>query len=311
MRRKITFPILGVVVLLIASLCITPSIFAQQTTEDSITKDIPLRRTHIDGNGALILDLSKDLGLTTDEIGRLVETLSVGEAIVPEVSAKGVTIELLKPSDSTIPTKALVIREIKSKLMGEILDLADGKVQFELPKEMEGTGPRKALSPDGIFTIRRAILIELYNTTKSRVNLQNWQIRFTYSATPDVITERVIDKMSNVDEKAWGHREHRGPQETSFMQGFIMSRQIDLELLNDPTKTQDEQLSAISDGAHQIGWNIDVVVPREHDGWIELYNHKRENVPGTIRFEVRRVGKPVIPPEERGTIEPAPPTNDR
>ena len=145
MRRKITFPILGVVVLLIASLCITPSIFAQQTTEDSITKVHPVVRTHIDGNGALILDLSKDLGLTTDETGRFVKTLSVGEAIVPEVSAKGVTIELLKPSDSTT-TKALVIREIKSK-MGEILDLADGKVQFELPKEMEGTGPRKALSP--------------------------------------------------------------------------------------------------------------------------------------------------------------------
>ena len=311
MRAKITFPILGVVVLLIASLCITPSIFAQQATEDSITKDIWLTRTHIDGNGALILDLSKDLGLTTDEIDRLVETLSVGEAIVPEVSAKGVTIELLKPSDSTVHPKGLVIREIKSKLTGEILDLVDEKVQFELPKEMKRTEQPEVLSPDGIFTIRRAILIELYNTTKSRVNLQNWQIRFTYGAMPDVITERVIDRMSNVDEKAWRHREHRGPQEASFVKGFLMSRQIDLELLNDPTKTQDEQLSAISDGAHQIGWNIDVVVPREHDGWIEIYNHKRENVPGTIRFEVRRAGEPVIPPEERGTIEPTPPTDDR
>ncbi len=306
MKMKISF-----VVLLIAGLSIPTLAFAQQIPEDPITKDIPLTHPHIDGDGTLMLDISKDLGLTTDEIGRLVKTLFIGETVGAAVSAKGVTIEFLKPLDSTIPTKALVIREIKSKLMGEILSLADGKVQFESPKEMERIDQPEALGTDGIFTIRQTVLIELYNTTKSRVNLQNWQIRFTYNATPDVTTERVIDKMSNVDEKTWEHREHRGPQEASFMQGFIMSRQIDLELLNDPTKTQNEQLSAISDGAHQIGWNIDVVVPREHNGWIEIFNHKRKNVPGTIRFEVRRAGEPVIPPEERGTIEPTPPTDDR
>lgn len=305
MRAKITFSIISFVMLLMVSLSFSTSVFAQQTPENSITKDIPL--THIDGDGRLMLDLSKDLGFTAGEIGRLLNTLSVsaGEAGTFEVAAKGGTIELLKPADSTVQSKMLIIREIKMELIAEVGDNEDkdGAYKVQLRSEF--------LQEKPTILIKQVVSIGLYNTTKSRINLQDWQIRFTYGASPDVTTERVIDKMSTVDEKAWVHSEQHDPQDVFFFRRFTMSRQIDIELLNDPTKTKDEQLSAISDGTRQAGWRVNFKVLHEHNGWIEIYSRKRENGHVGIRLEMRRTGERPILPGNPETLEPTPPTDNR
>ena len=307
MRTKITFSIISFVVLLIASLSFSTSVFAQQALENSITKDIPLTHTHIDGNSRLMLDLSKDLGFTAGEIGKLLNTLSVSaeEAGTFEVAANGETIELLKPAGSTLQPKALIIREIKMELIAEVGDNEDkdGAYKVQLRPEF--------LKEKPTILIKQVVSIGLYNTTKSRINLQDWQIRFTYGAIPNTTVERVIDKISTVDEKTWVHSEQHDPQGVFFFRSFTMSRQIDLELLNDPTKTKDEQLSAISDGTRQAGWRINFKVLHEDDGWIEIYSHKRENGPVGIRLEMRRTGEPPMLPGNRETLEPTPPTDNR
>ena len=64
MKTKVAFPIIGVIALLIAGLCVPTASFAQQKpNETSITKDISL--THIDGGKTLTLDLSKHCLLYT------------------------------------------------------------------------------------------------------------------------------------------------------------------------------------------------------------------------------------------------------
>ena len=307
MRTKITFSAIGLVMLLIGSLGIPTLVFAQQTSENSITKDIPLTHTHVDGDGKLMLDLSKDLEFTAGEIGKFVNTLSVsaGEAGTFEVAANGGTIELLKPANSTVQSKALIIREIKMELIAEVGDNADedGAYKVQLRSEF--------LQDKPTILIKQVVSISLYNTTKSRINLQDWRIRFIYGAVPDTTTENVIDKMSTVDEKTWAHSEQHDPQDVFFLKSFTMSRQIDLELLNDPTKTKDEQLSAISDGTRQAGWSINFKALHENDGWIEIYSHKRENGHVGIRLEMRRTGERPILPGNRGTLEPTPPTDNR
>ena len=307
MKTKITFSAIGLVMLLIASLGIPTSVFAQQALENSITKDIPLTHTHIDGDGKLMLDISKDLEFTAGEIGKFVSTLSVsaGEAGTFEVAAKGGTIELLKPANSTVQSKALIIREIKMELIAEVGDNADedGAYKVQLRSEF--------LQEKPTILIKQVVSIGLYNTTKSRINLQDWRIRFTYGAVPDTTTENVIDKMSTVDEKTWAHSEQHDPQDVFFVKSFTMSRQMDLELLSDPTKTKDEQLSAVSDGTRQAGWSINFKALHEDDGWIEIYSHKRENGRVGIRVEMRKAHEPLVPPEEPEVIEPTPPTDDR
>ncbi|MDE0683642.1 MAG: hypothetical protein OXI63_12050 [Candidatus Poribacteria bacterium] len=303
---------IGFVMLLIASLSFSTSVFAQQTTGNSIiTEDIPLTHPHIDGDGSLTLNLSKDLGLTADEVVEVVNALSVsvGETGTLEVATKGGTIELLKPANSAIHPKALVLREIKTEFVAEVVG-ADGKDEefiFRLTP--------KSFPDESIILIKKVVLIKLYNTTKSRINLQDWQIRFTSGVNPDATTERVIDRMSNVDEKTWTHSKQRDPQNIFSVKSLIMSRQIDFELFIDPMKTRDEQLSAISDGTLQTGWNINMKpVKPEPVGnglpqWIEIYNGKVGAT--TIRFEVRETDEPVIPPEGAKVIEPTSPTDER
>ena len=312
MRTKITFSIISFVILLIASLSFSTSVFAQQAPENSITKDIPL--THIDGDGVLTLYLSKDLGLTTAEVVELVNALSVsaGETGTLEVATKGGTLELLKPANSSIHPKALVLREIKTELVAEVVGAndKDGEFIFQLTPQ--------PFPDESIIQIKKVVIIKLYNTTKSRINLQDWQIRFTSGANPDAKTERVIDRMSNVDEKAWRHREQRDPQNQDISvltESLTMSRQIDFKLLTDPMKTKDEQLSVISDGTLQTGWNINMkpVKPKPVGNglpqWIEIYNLKDGAT--TIRVEVREVDEPVIPPEGSKAIEPTSPSDER
>ena len=292
MRTKITFSIISFVMLLTASLSYPTSVFAQQALENSITKDIPLTHPHIDGDGVLTLNLSKDLGLTADEIVEFVNALSVsaGETGTLEVATKGGTIELLKPANSSIHPKSLVLREIKTELVAEVVgaDGKDGEFIFRLPPQ--------PFPDESIIEIKKVVLIKLYNTTKSRINLQDWQIRFTYGTSLDTATERVIDRMSNVDAKTWVHSKQRDPQNIFSVKRLTMSRQIDFERLIDPMKTQDEQLSAISDGTLQTGWNINMKpVKPEPVGnglpqWIEIYNLKDGAT--TIRVEVRETDEP-------------------
>lgn len=297
MRAKITFSAIGLVMLLIASVGIPTSVFAQQTLENSITKDIPL--THIDGDGVLMLNLSKDLGLTADKVVELVKALSVsaGETGTLEVATKGSTIELLKPANSSIHPKALVLREIKTELVAEVVgaDGKDGEFIFQLTPQ--------PFPEESIIEIKKVVVIKLYNTTKSRINLQDWQIRFTYGTSLNTATERVIDSMSNVDAKTWAHSKQHDPQSIFSVKRLIMSRQIDFKLLTDPMKTQDEQLSAISDGTLQTGWNIDMkpVKPNPVGNglpqWIEIYNLKDGAT--TIRVEMRETDEPTSPTDER------------
>ena len=339
MKTKVAFPIIGVIALLIAGLCVPTASFAQQKpNETSITKDISL--THIDGGKTLTLDLSKHLGLTTNEIKKLANSLSIG-MIENEVDpVKGVTIELLKPADSALHAKALVIRDITTNATGKAVKTTGTadvgiKVEFNSPELIDGTELRKVLPKELdknkiiIRNVAKAsrdtIWINLYNTTKSRINLKKWQIRFTYGSIPDatdVIAARIIDRMSNVGEKAKDRSSDKlqNTQTGSVFPGNSrMSRKIDFEILNDPTKTQDEQLLAISDGTRQTSWKkgwIYKTVTRD-PAWIDLHDSK-DKLKNLINdgIWVPGEGKPKV--ETRVTFEPhktndqtLPPTDDR
>ncbi len=120
---------------------------------------------------------------------------------------------------------------------------------------------------------KNTALLKIYNTTKSRINLKNWQIRFTFGTIPDTAADRVIDRLSNVNEKEWKRENPPNkvePLHDSY--SITFSRKIDFELLNDPTKTQDEQLSAIFDGTHQTSW--DIKKSPNLPSWIEIQDPK-------------------------------------
>lgn len=332
MKAKATFPIIGSIALLIVGSCILTTSFAQQKpNENTITKDISL--THIDGGATLTLDLSKHLGLTTNEIKKLANSLSIGMIENVAISDKAVTIELLKPVDSTLHSKALVIRDITTKSTGRLVDAGETtdvkvKVEFDdLPKAIDGAELRKEFLKEVdknkvvvrnvVRTSRDTIYINLYNTTKSRINLKKWQIRLTYGSIPDETdteSTRVIDRMSSVGDKV---KDQLSPKQHNPPTGFVfpghsrMSRKIDFELLNDPTKTQDEQLSAISDGTLQTswqkGWSVTTVT--RQPARIDLPDPNND----VIRV-VPREGKPetrVIFVPRKPANENLPPTDDR
>lgn len=307
MRAKIMFQIIGVMALLIVGLYVSVSALAQRLPENSITKDIPLM--HIDGGGTGTLDVSENLGLTFGEVFWLVDALPLQRAETFVVSNKGVTIELLKPSDSTARSKALVIREIKTKITGEMVPDNNIVIEWDFPEFSKEKDIIEGVDMNSFIELHRTVLIELYNTTKSRVDMTNWQIRFTYSAIPDetdATISRVIDRMSSAGGRDWRYQDPRDPQEASLMRNITMSRQINLELLNDPTKTQNEQLSAISDGTRQTGWDIS---PLFRD-WIEFEVGTDKNG-NPMKYKIMLDDVRMGPQEESGTVEPTPPTDDR
>ena len=317
MKTRILFLIISVIALLLASLYIPTLASAQRMSQNAMIKDIP--SVHIDGGGELTLDVSKDLGLTGSEALNLVNALPAKES-----DGTGVTIEVLKPVDSTAHSKALVIRQIKPKLTGQLVEgetarSVSGKgtgIRFllgELPTGEDHIVSLEDWNRSPFVELRHTVLIELFNTTKSRINLQNWQIRFTYNAMPDDPTmHEVIDRMSSVDERDWGSRNPKGVERV--LSGNVsMFRHIDVERLNDPTKTHGEQLSAISDGTRQTGWDISEV-PRE-EAWIEVYNATVENGK-TWKYRIELQGEDQQPhvPETiilPKFIVPSPPTDDR
>ncbi len=340
MKTKTTFPIIGGITLLIVGLCVPTISFAQQKpNETSITKDISL--THVDGGETLTLDLSKHLDLTTNEIKKLANSLSVGMIDNVADPAKGITIELLKPADSTLHSKALVIRDITTNSAGRVVKATgtldvEVKVEFDPQKLKDVPELRKVLLKEldknkivvrNVVTASRdTIWINLYNTTKSRINLKKWQIRLTYgsiSDETDTETTRVIDRMSNVGDKVKDQlspKLHNPPTGFVFPGNSRMSRQIDFELLNDSTKTQDEQLSAISDGilqtSWQKGWSVKAVI--RQPTWIDIHDSKDKlkNLNNDLIWVAPREGKPkvetrVIFAPRKPVNENLPPTDDR
>ncbi len=307
MKTRMMFLIISVIAVLLISLCIPTLTSAQRMSQNAMIKDIP--SMHIDGGGKLTLDVSKDLGLTGSEALNLVKALPAKES-----DGTGVTIEVLKPVDSTAHSKALVIRHIKPKFIAQLVE--GGATGIKL-RELWWTGNDKSVLPEDLHTasivrLHHTVLIELYNTTKSRINLQNWQIRFTYNAMPnDTTRDRIIDRMSNVDERDWRSRNPKGAEQV--LSGNVsMSRHINVERLNDPTKTHDEQLSAISDGTRQTGWDI-TEVPSEED-WVEVHKINENGKTWKYLIELRgedqqpHVPETIILPE---LIVPSPPTDDR
>ena len=302
MKAKMRFLIIHVVVLLLTGLGISTSAVSQQISENSIIKDIP--SMHIDGGDMRVLDLSEDLALWDSQVWRLAKALSVEGAGTAKVYREGVTIELLKPSGTPAHSKAIVIRKIQSKSTTELLE----------KKMAESAGIRFQLdelfSEGFIIELHHAVLIEIYNTTKSRVNLYDWQIRITYGAMPDATDAAigtVIDKMSNVDKGAWKYPDSRNPQRRSLTAKVSMYRHIDGKHLNDPAKTLDEQLSAISDGTRQAGWNISV--PSAQD-WLEIYQVKTEN-DATWDYLIKTRDEGLDWLEIPEAITPSSPTDDR
>ena len=340
MKAKVAFPIIGVTVLLIVGLCIPTTSFAQQKpNENSITKDISL--THIDGGKTLTLDLSKHLGLTANEIKKLANSLSIGMIDNIADPAKGVTIELLKPIDSTLHPKALVIRDITTNSMGRLIEATGTtdvkvRVEFDSPKSTDSTELRKVLPKEldknkiiirnGFKASRDTIWINLYNTTKSRINLKKWQIRITYGSIPDATDEtsaRVIDRMSNVNKKV---KDRSSTKLQNTQNGFVLrgnsriSRKINFKLLDDPTKTLDEQLSAISDGTRQTSWKKSWIhkTVTQTPTWIDIHDSKDKlkNLNNDVIWAVPREDKHKV--KTRVTFEPRkprdeplPPTDDR
>lgn len=262
MKAKATFSIVVIISFVLVYLCIPLTGSTQQISDEkSITTDIAL--THIDGNTTLNLDLSTHLGLTNAEIKNLADSLSIGVLEKTPDTAKGVTIEILQPIGTNFRTNALVIREIKTyppKNMNIRVKIQEKKwlTSKELSEEIFVQSDKDKLPVlSKIIGPKQTVLVKIYNTTKSRISLKDWQIRFTYSTATGAANPRVIDRMSNVNEKEWKPAKQPKPKEPLYdSYGVTLSRKIDFKLLNDPTKTRNEQLSVISDGTRQIGWNI-------------------------------------------------------
>lgn len=335
MKFKVTFTIIGIIAILMIGLCIPTANFAQEKPkENSITKNIMLPH-HIDGGTTIMLDLSRHIGLTDDETKRLTNALSVKQT--DKVAAtKGVTIELLKPLNSIVHSKSLVIRQIKVNPAVNIVDAAkhaDVKVGFtfkiqtpvddvalqeELIKQLDGNN---VIFTEAVHANRDTVLIRLYNTTKSRINLKNWQIRLTYGAMPDTTeatTVSVVDRMSNVNEKVEVLPKLRKTRTgIDLPRNIIMFRKIDFKLLDDPTKTHDEQLAAISDGTRQSGWHMKK--SSNQPEWAEINDaeNKLKNQKEPLILVVPGKGNPkvetrvIIKPREQIENASSPPTDDR
>ena len=323
-----------IIVLLIVGMCF-PMIgnTKDKTKENSITKNITLPH-HIDGGKTILLDLTKHIGLTDDETSKLTKTLSTSQIDKSNISTKGITIELLKPIDSIVHPKALVIREIKVDPALKRVEMTENagvtvKYTFKTDGKFDGVEPPDELikqlnEGDIIFNEmvqgnRDSVMIRLFNTTKSRINLKDWQIRLTFGSVPDGtdVTDRVIDRMSNVDEKVPVLEEtDKTIPALNLPKSLIMFRKIDFKLLDNPAKTLDEQLNAIANGTQKSGWSIKT--PSKQPQWVELRDPKNNlrNLKGSFLLVFPSKGDAKLPSqviiEPRQKIDKnSPPTDDR
>ena len=252
MKAKFTFLAIALVVLL----CLPAAVLAQQTIE--------LPPNAVNGGGKLVLDSPTRLGITPTALQEISAAL-----------ARSATIELLKPADSTAQPKDLVITKVSWEREGhtEFHELIVGDSEHRVSYIIKG-------QPE-------PILIVLHNTTKSRIDLQGWQLRVTPGAIPDE-TDRVIDRMSSVDiefapsfwlEVSDEAQAERLTQDTVLVpHKFSISREIDYARINDPGKTRTEQLRGIPDGIDAESWKassgFEAEMVEMHNGlvngWIEL-----------------------------------------
>ena len=294
--------------LLIIFLCFPITGSTQQKSDkNSFTKDISL--SHVDGNTTLNLDFSKHLDLTGAEVKKLADSLSIGVLEKTPAISEGVTIEILQPIDTNFHANALVIREIKTypeKDMDVRIKIKEKEWlnSKELSKEsiLEPDKDKTPIQAD-IIGPKQTVLVKILNTTKSRISLKNWQIRFTYKTATGAANPRVIDRMSNAIEDVW-----RRVKQPKLVEPLIdsysvtLSRKIDFKLLNDPTKTRNEQLSAISDGTRQIGWAMKK--SSNFPQWIEIHD---------ITGQLKHLDEPYIllVPNENVIIEDLPKVDTR
>ena len=258
MKAKFTFLAIALVVLL----CLPAAVLAQQTIE--------LPPNAVNGGGKLVLDSPTRLGITPTALQEISAAL-----------ARSATIELLKPADSTAQPKDLVITKVSWErgVRTEIHELLG-------PKSVRVSDSEHRVS----YIIKgqpEPILIVLHNTTKSRIDLQDWQLRVTPGAIPDE-TDRVIDRMSSVDiefaPSFWLEVSDETlaeglTQDTILVpHKFSISREIDYASINDPGKTRTEQLRGIPDGIDAESWKassgFEAEMVKMHNGlvngWIEL-----------------------------------------
>ncbi len=260
MKAKFTFLAIALVVLL----CLPTAVLAQQTIE--------LPPNAVNGGGKLVLDSPTRLGITPTALQEISAAL-----------ARSATIELLKPADSTAQPKDLVITKVswEREMRTEFHELIVGDSEHRVSYIIKG-------QPE-------PILIVLHNTTKSRIDLQGWQLRVTPDAIPDE-TDRVIDRMSSVDiefaPSFWLEVSDETlaeglTQDTVLVpHKFSISREIDYARINDPGKTRTEQLRGIPDGIDAESWKassgFEAEMVEMHNGlvngWIELRSANDEPI---------------------------------
>ena len=168
---------------------------------------------------------------------------------------------------------------------------------------IEETDKSKIPIQADIIGPKQTVLVKILNTTKSRISLKNWQIRFTYKTATGAANPRVIDRMSNAIEDVWRREKQPKPVEPLFdSYSVTLSRKIDFKLLNDPTKTRNEQLSAISDGTLQTGW--DMKKSPNLPQWVEIHD---------ITGQLKHLDEPYIlfVPNENVDIEDFPKVDTR
>ena len=243
MRTKCTFLTIALVTLL----CLPAAVLALQTIE--------LPTNAVNGGERFSLNSASRLGITAAELKKLSETL-----------AEGATIELLKPVNSTAKPKALVISKVR--WAGEF-------AAVDIQKVLNGeTNPPVAY----IITGSLSTTIVLHNTTKSRIDLQGWQLRITHGAIPDE-TEAAIDRVSSVG-VAFPQTRRQDTRELILAaepqreinlppRSFSMTRKIDYANVNDPGKTRAKQLSGIPDGINPESWETRT---EPEFAWIEIHN---------------------------------------
>lgn len=243
MRTKCTFLTIALVTLL----CLSAAVLAQQTIE--------LPPNAVNGGERFSLNSASRLGITAAELKKLSETL-----------AEGATIELLKPVNSTAKPKALVISKVR--WAGEF-------AAVDIQKVLNGeTNPPVAY----IITGSLSTTIVLHNTTKSRIDLQGWQLRITHGAIPDE-TVAAIDRVSSVGVAFPQTRRQDTRELTPAVEpqleislpprSFSMTRKIDYANIDDPGKTRAEQLSGIPDGINPESWEAST---EPEFAWIEIHN---------------------------------------
>ncbi|RKU25036.1 hypothetical protein C6497_16815 [Candidatus Poribacteria bacterium] len=321
MKTHAIYSRFNIYVILIVGLCVCSIALAQQKPNENIlTKEI--NYSHVDGGKKLTLEVSKHLGFKSDEINKLIHVLSVSQLKNIDTSFENVTIELLKPANSDIHPKSLVIREIRSSSLSnlELKHIEEIELSKDVLENLNIKDKYIVVLKNAIAK-RNRVYIKLHNTTKSRINLKDWQIRITYGFDPFLKRDkdpRIIDIMNYVNQEEKGAKSPKLDKAAPdfIFPGYItLTRKIDFNLLNDPTKTRSEQLDAISDGMKNENWTINWMhkLTTTIPNWVEIHedidniieNKGKNNIiwidPDT---QNRKIQQRIIKPRSNDNLQP-------